>query len=282
MEAGTIVTLKVVRTAPFGYFLSDGTTDVLLHASEAKGTYEPEDEVDVYLYHDHQGRLTATRDKAILLLGECGWLQVTDTQFQLGAFLDNGIQKHLFLSLDDLPWDHERWPQAGDRIPVCVGVDKKGRLQAFKMDEENIKFIAEPGRETMKNHTVQGYVYKVLNSGAWLMTEGKNIAFISWDDASVSLRLGCRIEGRVTRIREDGAFGLSMLPPKEVRYVIDAEKIYEYLKGRNGKMPYTDQSDPEIIRDIFGISKGSFKKALGKLMKENKIVQENGWTKIIK
>lgn len=281
MEAGTIVTLKVDRTAPFGYFLSDGRTDVLLHASEANQTFAPGDEVKVYLYHDHQGRLAATCEEPILLLGECGWLQVTDVQFKLGIFLDNGIQKHLLLSMDELPRDRERWPKKGDRIPVCLGLDKKGRLQAFKMDEELIKSNAVPGKPAMKNRTVQGYVYKVLNSGAWVMTEGKHIAFVSRDDAGTPLRLGCRVEGRVTRIREDGVLTLSMLPPKEVRYVIDAEKIYEYLKKRNGKMPYTDQTDLEVIRQIFGMSKSAFKNALGKLMKENKIAQENGWTKLI-
>lgn len=273
-------TLKVVRTAPFGYFLSDGETDVLLHSGEARGEYKPEDEIQVFLYHDHQGRLAATCDKPILLKGEWGWLQVTDAQHNLGIFLDNGIQKHLFLSKDELPNILERWPQEGDRLPVCLGLDKRGRLQAFKVEEETLRESGIPAKKELINKTIQGYAYKILNSGAWIMTEGKHIAFLTRDASEVPLRLGCKVEGRVTQVREDGTLSLSMLPPKEVRYSIDSEKIFEYIKKRNGKMPYTDQTDPEIIREIFGMSKGSFKRALGKLMKENKIVQENGWTRI--
>ena len=85
MEAGTIETLEIVRTAPFGYFLSDGETDVLLHSSEANGEYEPGEKIRVFLYHDHQGRLAATCETPFLQKGECGWLEVTDIQPTYGC-----------------------------------------------------------------------------------------------------------------------------------------------------------------------------------------------------
>lgn len=280
MEAGTIETLEIVRKAPFGYFLSDGETDVLLHFSEANGEYEPGEKIRVFLYHDHQGRLAATCETPYLQKGECGWLEVTDIQPRMGAFLNNGIHKDLFLSIDELPSDKERWPTAGDRLAVCVALDKKDRLHAVIASEEEMKAMAVPAGKEMQRQTLQGYAYRILATGAWIMTEGKYLAFLKKDEADVPLRLGCRIEARVTQVRDDGTLSLSMVPPKEIRYSVDAEKVYDYLKKRNGKMPYTDQSDPDIIREIFGMSKGAFKRALGKLMKENKILQENDWTKL--
>ena len=43
-------------------------------------------------------------------------------------------------------------------------------------------------------------------------------------------------------------------------------------------MPYSDESSAMLIKDKFNISKAAFKRALGHLMKERKIIQEDGWT----
>ena len=43
-------------------------------------------------------------------------------------------------------------------------------------------------------------------------------------------------------------------------------------------MPYSDESSSMLIKDKFNISKAAFKRALGHLMKEKKIIQEDGWT----
>ena len=60
---------------------------------------------------------------------------------------------------------------------------------------------------------------------------------------------------------------------------LDAEKIVEFLKNRtNFAMPYSDETSPEIIREKFNLSKSAFKRALGRLMKETKVYQEEGWT----
>ncbi len=68
---------------------------------------------------------------------------------------------------------------------------------------------------------------------------------------------------------------------KENALVADAEDIYAYLLKREGSMPYCDSTPLEIIKQKFGISKAAFKRALGHLMKEGKVRQENGWTYIV-
>ena len=67
---------------------------------------------------------------------------------------------------------------------------------------------------------------------------------------------------------------------KEDARITDSEVILALLEKRQGAMPYGDETPAEIIKDVFGISKAAFKRALGKLMKEGKIVQEKGWTSL--
>ena len=52
-------------------------------------------------------------------------------------------------------------------------------------------------------------------------------------------------------------------------------------RTRTGSFPYTDKSDPEEIKERFGISKGQFKRALGNLMRQRKIVQVDGETRLV-
>ena len=91
-------------------------------------------------------------------------------------------------------------------------------------------------------------------------------------------RVGEVVTARVTYIRDDGRLNASLKESKEKALITDAEKIMELLQNRNGKMPYSDESSPEVIRDKFGISKAAFKRALGHLLRENRIVEEDGWT----
>lgn len=43
-------------------------------------------------------------------------------------------------------------------------------------------------------------------------------------------------------------------------------------------MPYGDKTDPAVIKSKFGLSKAAFKRALGHLMKEGCVYQQDGWT----
>ncbi len=51
----------------------------------------------------------------------------------------------------------------------------------------------------------------------------------------------------------------------------EAPKILEMLRKSGGFLPYSDSTPPETIRAVFGMSKGSFKKLIGGLMKDGKI-----------
>lgn len=278
MQAGQMATLEVVRTAQFGYFLSDGENDILLHKNEAEKELKEGQKVSVFLYMDHDERLAATMKKPHIVLGEFTWLEVSDVNQKMGVFLDMGVQKELLLSKDDLPQDRAAWPLMGDRVFVGLKHDKKGRLLAkLGLDVELADKEEQAGKE-MINKEVTGNVYRVIALGAFLYTDEHYIGFIHRDEMKGSIRLGQKVTARVKSIREDGRLNLTQNPSKAVAYTEDAEIIYQILQDRGGAMPFSDQTDPETIRQKFSISKAAFKRALGKLMKENKIYQEDGWT----
>jgi len=281
LQAGTMERLKVERTAPFGYFLSDGKTDVLLHRNEADREYLIGEEIEVFLYHDHQDRLSATCKKPKLLSGEAGWLEVTDVVHRLGVFLHNGVQKEVLLPRSELPAHKERWPQKGAILFVKLSHDRQGRILAeLGSDKDLLPFVKEADMK-LHHKELTGRVYNITKHGAFIYTEEGYLGLIHHDEMTHPLALGMHVSARVTHVREDGRLNLSMRPSKEISYSIDAETILTYLKQRGGRMPYSDKTDSEVIRLKFQMSKSAFKRALGKLMKEGRIEQKEGWTSLI-
>ena len=114
--------------------------------------------------------------------------------------------------------------------------------------------------------------------GTNVITEEGYMGFIHESERREEPRLGEVVEGRVVRVKENGEFNMSLIPQKEFAIGEDAEVIFDYLMGRRGAMPFCDKSEPDDIRRVFKMSKASFKRALGHLMKEGKVYQEDGWT----
>ncbi|MEC2129505.1 CvfB family protein [Brevibacillus centrosporus] len=282
LQAGTILFMTVARKTDIGYFLKTGADEVFLHKNESHGPLDMNEEVEVFLYHDHENRLAATMDLPYVGMGEYGWLEVVDLSSKMGVFLDNGINKHLLVFIDDLPKLRDEWPRPGDRLLVALKQDKQGRMLAKPVTEQEVLQISVQADESMRNKNVEATVYKVIAAGAFLLTEDDHIMFIHRDEMTERMRLGQTVRCRVSFVREDGRLNGSMRERKEVQYGEDAEKLLRYMNNRDGAMPYTDKTDADIIQDKFQMSKSSFKRALGKLMKERKVEQVDGWTKVIK
>ncbi|WP_409298358.1 S1 RNA-binding domain-containing protein [Peribacillus sp. SCS-26] len=285
LEPGIIVSLRVDREAsaggetPFGFFLTNEEDEsVLLHKTEIEGHLELGDEVEVFLYNDKQGRLASTMRIPSVQEGKYGWAEVVEVRFDLGVFVNIGISKDLLVSLDDLPLIEDLWPEPGDRLYITLKTDRSGRLFGKPATEEVISETASRALFTMNNQNVAGTVYRLLRAGSFVITDEGYRGFIHESERKKEPRLGQKVEGRVIEVKEDGSLNISLLPRKQEKLGGDAEVILEYLLSRNGAMPYSDKSDPDEIKTRFGISKASFKRALGKLMKEGKIYQEDGWT----
>ncbi|WP_147533204.1 CvfB family protein [Bacillus marasmi] len=281
-DLGHVVELTVSRESEFGYFLTDGTEDVLLHKNEASKPYSLDDVVNVFLYTDSQGRIAATDTIPLVTVGKYEWVKVSDVKPGLGIFLDIGTQKELLLGEEDLPAHKAVWPIVGDLLYVTIRVNKNHRLYAKLATDPIMEDIAVEATEKDFNKNVHGYIYRTAKVGSWLFTAEGYKGFIHETQRPMEPRLGEKVEGRVIDVKVDGTINVSMLARKQDVQDVDADKIYQYLLSRNGAMPYGDKSLPEDITERFNMSKAAFKRALGKLMKEGKVYQEDRWTYIKK
>ncbi|HEY4390591.1 MAG TPA: S1-like domain-containing RNA-binding protein [Paenibacillus sp.] len=283
--AGTILTHPIDReVSPFGYFLKVGDRDVLLHYSEITHPVEPGDIVDVFLFFDTEDRLAATMKRPMLTLGELALLEVADVHPRLGCFLEMGLGRQLLLPIRELPEMRELHPKVGDHVYVIMEHDKQGRLKAKLAGEQELVPHAFHAPTSWNNQWQEAIVYKPLQMGTFVIVDGGVLGFgaigmIHSSERARLLRLGERVKVRVTHVREDGRVNLSMSERKEIGRNEDSEKILAYLESRStGGMPYSDSTPPDLVKEKFGISKAAFKRALGKLMKEAKVIQKENWT----
>lgn len=275
---GQMVKLTVARTTEYGYFLSDGEEDVLLHSNDTDQTYEEGDEVEVFLFVDSRGRLTATTTVPAVMVDQYAWVPVVDVKDGIGVFLDIGISKDILLGEEDLPVVKSVWPQKGDLLYVTLRVNRNNMIYARMAKDPIIQEISIPATRSDFNKNVHGYIYRTARVGSWIITAEGFKGFIHESQRRTEPRIGEKVEGRIIDVKEDGTINLSLLPRKQEALDEDAEKILNYLELRNGAMPYHDKSMAEDIQERFGMSKGSFKRALGKLMKAEEVYQENNWT----
>ena len=111
-----------------------------------------------------------------------------------------------------------------------------------------------------------------------MFSDERYIVFIDNKEMAERPRVGEVVTARVTYVRKDGRLNASLREIKEKALFSDADKIMELLQNRNGRMPYSDSTSPEVIRDKFQISKAAFKRALGHLIKTGLIEERDGWT----
>lgn len=275
----TVATLKVVRESELGAFLDAETgntnDDILLHKNQQTHPVNIGDEVEVFLYLDPNRKLTASMRVPKMKEGQIARLKVINVSRD-GAFVDVGAERGIFM-----PYAGMRGrPQIGEVVWAKLYTDKSGRLAVTMEVEDEMRRASQPAKGVKKGQMVTGAIYNYTDAGAFLFSEERYIVFIANKEMNPQSRpkVGEVVTARVTYIRDDGRLNASLKESKEKALITDAEKIMELLRNRNGRMPYSDESSPEVIRDKFGISKAAFKRALGHLLRENRIVEEDGWT----
>lgn len=282
LPIGTIQAAKVLRKIETGYVLQIETEEVLLHRKETNHELEVGDEGEVFLYHDKNNQIVATTTLPNIRMDTYDWAKVVEAVPRLGVFVDIGIAKDILVSIDDLPLFEAVWPQVGDRLYVTLGTDQENRLIALPATEGIIESERSQVPENMLNKTISGHVYFTKKEGAAIISDEGYRGFIHHTEREIEPRLGELITGRVIDEKEDGTVNISLHPFKKDRIDSDAEAILALLEKRDGKIPFTDKSDPKEIQNTFNCSKSAFKRALGRLMRKNIVKQQDGNTYLIK
>lgn len=284
LHPGLKAVLQVKDRSTSQWILSDGSGDeVMMNASEIEEGQEIGEEIEVFLYRNRQGGVSATPMIPHILPSEYGWAKVLKVSQREGAVVDIGTTREVYLLPADLPQILELWPKQGDHIFMTLRTDRHGDLYGRLATEEKVLELMEPAPETLFNQNVQARAYRLLPVGTFMLSVPEmHRIFVHETERSEEPRLGEEKTVRIIGVKDDGTLNGSLLPRKQERLADDAEEIMRYLEESGGKMPFTDKSSPDEIQEIFGMSKAAFKRALGKLYKNRQIVQEEGWTKSTK
>ncbi len=277
LQENSLATLKVLRAGEAGVFL-DGQTgntndDILLHKNQQTRPVTVGETVDVFLYHDPAGRLTASMRLPRIKIGQIGYAPVINTT-RFGAFVEVGTERGIFMPFAEM----KGRPKEGEYVWVKLYEDKSHRLAVSMEVEDEMRRASRAAADAVIGDWVEGAVYNITDQGAYLMTRERWIAFLHRSEFTGPILLGQFLKGRIVHIRDDGRINISLRHVKEEALDPDGEKIIVFLQQRHGKMPYGDKTPPAVIKAKFGLSKAAFKRALGHLMKEHKVYQEDGWT----
>ncbi|WP_296178798.1 CvfB family protein [Pseudomonas sp. UBA1879] len=265
---GRYNSLQVVKHTNFGLYL-DGAQDgeILLPNRYIPKDIPSEDEdwLNVFIYLDSDDKLIATTEKPKVQVGEFASLKVVEVN-SIGIFLDWGLPKDLLL-----PYSEEKRPlKAGDYCVVHVYLDKHTRriTATSRLDRYLDKIPANyaVGQEVdllVVEETAMGFK-AVINNKHW--------GLIHKNEVFKFLRSGKQEKGFIKEIRSDGNISLSLQPVGEQLASSLNTKILATLRQNNGVLPVSDKSDPAVISNLFGVSKGNFKKAIGALYKQGQIV----------
>lgn len=123
---------------------------------------------------------------------------------------------------------------------------------------------------------VTGVVYEQSdNFGVFVAVDGQYSGLIPKQEAQGNYKVGEELTFRVTQVREDGKLNLSAKQKAHIQLHEDAQSVYEIIQDFEGVLPFDDKASPEIIQREFGLSKNAFKRAVGHLLKEEKIELKN-------
>ena len=276
LQPGTTIELEVIALEGSRWILEG---DVQMNASDADERIEVADRVTVFLYVNRRKELSATMQIPRVTIGSYGWARVIRVDAKEGVYVDIGAPVEVLVNKADMPRIRALWPQNDDMLYMTLRTDLGGTLFGRLVTEERVLEQIAIAPASLTNADLKARAYRLLPVGSFLLSIPENYRiFIHQSEREKEPRLGEELDVRVIGVRDDGTVNGSLLPRKQERLADDSEVILRYLQDSGGQMPFTDKSNPEEIQEMFTMSKGAFKRALGRLMKEGKITQEDGWT----
>lgn len=272
MRLGEYQELYYVKKVDFGVYLAedpDSETHVLLPAKQVPEDVKQGEQIRIFLYKDSKDRLIATTNEPKLTLGKFAVLRVKEVG-KIGAFLDWGLEKDLFLPYKEMTQKVE----AEDEILVTLYIDKSNRLCASM---KGIYDLLRKDSPYHKDDKVTGRVYEFSdNFGTFVAVDDQFSARIPNHEDHSFLRIGDVIEAKVVGVKPDGKLDLTLREKAYIQMDADAEKILEILDSYAGVLPFSEKASPEVIKRETGLSKNAFKRAVGHLYKEHLVDLTDG------
>lgn len=270
IKLGRYNQLEIVKEVDFGVYL-DGDEDgeILLPLKYVPEGSAPGDILNVFIYLDMEERLVATTQQPYAQVGDFACLEVAWVN-EYGAFLDWGLMKDLFV-----PFREQKVKmQKGRRYVVYVDLDEESyRIMGSARVE---RYLSRERADYLPGDEVEVMVWQRTDLGYKVIVDNKFGGMLYHNEIFQQLATGMKLPAFVKQVRPDGKIDLE-LQQAGFRKVDDfAEVLLQFIKDKGGRTSINDKTDAETIYDTFGVSKKTFKKAVGELYKKRLIVLEDG------
>lgn len=275
IETGKFNRLKVINKLDAGVLLdAEELGELFMPRSYSTADYDIGDTVDVFVYYDSEDKLLATTKRPYAMVGDFALLKVVSIT-PVGAFLDWGLKKDLLVPFSE---QKEKMAEGRSYIVYVYRNERTNRIVASSnvgrfLDKGPIELLEGQGVELLIcSQTEIGYK-AIINNSRWGVLY-KNEVF-------QPLRKGQQVPGFVKKVRDDGKIDLCLQKPGPEKVADMTDKIINALKTEGGFIAITDKSPAEIIYQMFGVSKKTYKKAIGALYKKRLIDIESDGIRLI-
>lgn len=263
LTLGEINRLQIDRDTPHGMFLkAEDEKDVLLPGAYIKDNMQIGDFVDVFLYTDSEDRLVATTLTPKAMLGEFGFFEVVDVA-KFGAFVDWGLPKDLFV------------PKMLQKNPFVVGEKKFLRIiydeltHRLVATEKISKYLENKPRDLRIHQEVKALIIDKTPLGFKAIVNDIYEGLFFHNEIFETIEIGMTKQAFIKNIRKDGGIDLSLRKIGSAKVKTSVDTIIELLDKNKGILPYNYKSAPELIQEVFSMSKKDFKRSLTTLQEKN-------------
>lgn len=257
--------LKVIKVKDMGVFMDNGEEGILMPKRFVPPGTRTGDQLNVFLYHDGEGRPIATTQKPLGILGDIVRLRAVSITPQ-GAFLDWGLMKDLFIPKSGMI---SFMQPMGEYLVKIVMDEQTGRIAATEKLE---RFLSNETLTVAEKEEVDLLVYRQTDIGYEMIINNRHKGMLHSNEIYRPIAIGDRFQGFIKKILPENKIDVAAGKPGYQRVENESEKILRLLAENNGYLPYYDKSSPEEIYEFFHISKKTFKMTTGNLYKQKKIV----------
>jgi predicted RNA-binding protein (virulence factor B family) len=266
IEIGKMNKLKVLRETSAGLHLGDDErNEVLLPASYVREKHKVNDKLEVFIYTDSEGRLIATLRKPVVQLNQFVCLRVTAAT-DFGAFLHWGLEKDLFVPKSEQKYEME--PEKYYVVYVYLDDISKRIVASGKVD----RFLSNEDMKLEGGQEVEVLIYEETPLGYNCIINGLYKGLIYHNDIFQDIFIGDELIAYVKTIREDNLVDISLQKSGFKNVLSATEIVYDYIVNHGGFLGLHDKSSPDEIAEKFSMSKATFKKSIGILYRQRRVL----------
>jgi predicted RNA-binding protein (virulence factor B family) len=276
LHLGKTNTLTILRHTSVGAYLGDNeNSEILLPKKYVKGSMNVGDEVSVFVYKDSEDRIIATTEEPYAEVGQFAFLEAVSVN-QVGAFLDWGLEKDLLV-----PFKEQRHKMfEGFEYVVFVYVDES--TERIVASSKLNRFFETETIDLQQGQGVDLLVYDQSDLGFSCIINNAYKGLIYANDVYQDIKIGDFLKGYVKLIRPDKLVDISLQAVGFQNVLSSTDIILNYLNEHEGFLDLHDKSTPEEIEKRFNMSKATFKKSIGILYRQHKVILKDDGVHLVK